>query len=150
MTYAIETNGLTKSFGKTHALAGLDLRIRKEIWKHAHGVYARWALPRLPFVLLAEADYVLQSAKDTPHRQGFVGYAQADYELLTGMHVLATGELRNIGVDAPPLSFGAWLSYAWFFLPHADLRLDGVYQSIGAEAGAVSALALLAQAHVYL
>lgn len=27
--YAIETNGLTKSFGETRALAGLDLRIRK-------------------------------------------------------------------------------------------------------------------------
>ena len=29
MTYAIETNGLTKSFGETRALAGLDLRIRQ-------------------------------------------------------------------------------------------------------------------------
>src|SRR5687767_7471946 len=29
VTYAIETNGLAKSFGKTRALAGLDLRIRK-------------------------------------------------------------------------------------------------------------------------
>jgi ABC-2 type transport system ATP-binding protein len=28
-TYAIETSGLTKSFGETRALAGLDLRIRK-------------------------------------------------------------------------------------------------------------------------
>ena len=29
MTFAIETHGLTKSFGKTKALAGIDLRIRK-------------------------------------------------------------------------------------------------------------------------
>jgi ABC-2 type transport system ATP-binding protein len=29
MTHAIETTGLTKSFGKTHALLGIDLRIRR-------------------------------------------------------------------------------------------------------------------------
>jgi ABC-2 type transport system ATP-binding protein len=29
MTYAIETNGLIKSFGATKALSGIDLRIRK-------------------------------------------------------------------------------------------------------------------------
>ena len=121
-----------------------------ETWRQAHGVHARYATPWNPLVLLAECDYTLVSSREQLWRKGFVGYAQADLEAAQGVHFLITGEGQNVGVQGPPASWGLWLSYNWFFLPHSDLRLDGIYQSLGSNFGRVSAYTLLLQAHVYL
>lgn len=128
----------------------LDTQLFLETWRHAHGAFVRWATDWEPLVLLSEWDYALTSPKDDQWREGVVGYLQADLEIVQGIHLIATGEAQNVGINNPPASWGAWLSYAWFFAPHADLRFDGVYQSMGRDTGRIDSLALLLQAHVYL
>jgi hypothetical protein len=128
----------------------LDPQFSRETWRHAHGGFVRWATDWKPLVLLSESDYVLESPKDDEWHEGVVGFLQADFEVVQGIHLIATGEAQNVGINSPPASWGAWLSYAWFFAPHADLRFDGIYQSRGSDTGRLDALTLLIQGHVYL
>lgn len=128
----------------------LDPRLLKEEWKHAHGIFGRWGTPWEPLVLLTEWDYVFESPKYFARRQGIVGYLQADIEATQGVHFLATGEASNVARGGAPPSWGGWLSYAWFFAPHADIRLDNVFQSFASSSGRVSALSFLIQAHLSL
>jgi hypothetical protein len=124
-------------------------------YRYANGVFARYA-PAQPLVLLAEADWVYQSVTWNGHKSGIAAFAQADYEPAQGFHVMLTGETMNGGSDGEPTSFDGWLSAVWFFLPHADLRFDGVYTSLGMPpnpgggAGHVSVTTWLAQLHVFL
>jgi hypothetical protein len=128
----------------------LDPSTLKETWRQVHGLFGRWASPWEPLVLMTEWDYSLESPKYAPRRKGFVGFLKADVEFIQGMHLIGTLEERNIGANAPPPSWGGWLSYAWFFAPHADLRFDSIYQSIGSNAGSTGALTFLLQGHLYL
>jgi hypothetical protein len=93
---------------------------------------------------------VLKSPKDDQKRKGFVGYLQADVELVQGVHFMTTGELQNVGVKGTPLSWELWLSQVWFAAPHVDFRLDDIYQSNADVNGRSSSLELLAQMHLYL
>lgn len=129
---------------------GLDPSTLKETWRQVHGVFGRWGTPWQPLILMSEWDYSLESPRYAPRRKGVVGFLQADVEVIQGIHLLATGEARNVGVEGPPPSWGGWLSYAWFFAPHADLRIDAIYQSLGSSAGSTSATTLLVQGHLYL
>jgi hypothetical protein len=125
-------------------------RLRKT-YRHAHGLMARWQTPYEPLVALTEWDYVLETPKGGRWREGIAGYAQADFEPFRGVHFLFTFEANNVSSETDAaFSYGAWLSYAWFFLPHADLRLDNVYQSYASPAGRRGALAWLIQVHTYL
>lgn len=128
----------------------LDPTSLKPTYRHAHGVFARYATPWEPLVLLAEGDYVLESPRDGKRRAGFAGLLQADAEVAQGMHFIATAELANVGMDGPPMSYGAWLSHVWFFAPHADVRMDSIWQRFASSRGDLDALTLLLQAHVYL
>jgi hypothetical protein len=128
----------------------LDEQLLRPEWRHAHGVFARWSTPWDPLVLLGEWDYVFESPKYLTRRTGIVGYLQADIEATQGVHFIATGEATNVSTDSVPPSWSGWLSYAWFFAPHADIRLDNIYQSFANTAGRTSALSLLLQAHIYL
>jgi hypothetical protein len=128
----------------------VDPRILRETWRQAHGAFLRWSAPWEPLLLLSEWDYVMTSPKQDQWREGAVGYVQGDIQAAPGVHFIVTGELQNVGIDNPPLSWGAWLSYAWFFAPHADLRLDNIYQSLGSVAGRSSEYTFLVQAHLYL
>lgn len=128
----------------------LDPNLFRKTFRHVHGLSARWATSWEPLVVLAEFDYTLRSPEFDQRREGVVGFVQGDVELTQGVHVIATTEAHNVGVDAPPASLGAWLSYAWFVAPHADLRLDTVYYSLGGDGGRTDALTLLMQAHLYL
>jgi hypothetical protein len=128
----------------------LDASAFEKTWRHAHGLMGRWATPHEPLVVASEFDYVLTSSRNAPHRKGIVGFLQADYELVQGLHVLLTGETRTVGIDDTPASYAAWLSYQWFFAPHADLRLDSVYYRLRSRSLSTGAYALLAQLHVYL
>jgi hypothetical protein len=128
----------------------LDPRLLKEEWKHAHGLFGRWATPWKPLVLLGEGDYVLESPKYQTRRTGVVGYLQADIEPTDGVHLMGTLEASNVSTVDAPMSFGTWLSYQWFFAPHADIRLDNIYQSIGTSAGRMDALSFLIQGHLSL
>lgn len=128
----------------------LDPRLLKEEWKHAHGIFGRWATPWEPLVVLSEWDYVFESPKYQARRTGIVGYAQADIEPTEGVHLMATAEASNVSAVDGPMSFGTWLSYAWFFAPHADIRLDNIYQSFGTSAGRTDSLSFLIQGHLSL
>jgi hypothetical protein len=128
----------------------LDPRLFRETWRHAYGLSARWATPWDPLVLLGEWDYSFESPLYDQRREGVVGYVQADLEVLQGVHLLATGEAHNVGIDAPAPSFGAWFSYLWFFAPHADLRFDAIFQSLGTVLYRTETVTLLGQLHVYL
>jgi hypothetical protein len=127
----------------------LDTVTLEETWRHAHGVTGRWA-PAKPLVLLTEWDYMFESSRDNYYRRGLVSYLQADWEPIQGIHFMATGEANKVGVRGREWSYGGWLSYAWFCAPHTNLRLDGIYQSLGSPAGRAEALTVLLQAHVFL
>jgi hypothetical protein len=128
----------------------LDTATLTETWRQAHGLFGRWATPYEPLVLLTEWDYVFESSRDSFYKRGLVSYLQADWEPHQGMHFIATGEANKVGVLERYWSYGGWLSYAWFCLPHTDVRLDGLYQSLGSPGGSVGAFTVLLQGHVYL
>jgi len=128
----------------------LDPLLLRSEWRQTHGVFGRWGTPWVPLVLLTEWDYDFESPKLLTRRTGVVGYVQADVEATQGVHFIATGEASNVSTAPTPPSWGAWLSYAWFFAPHADIRLDNVYQSLAGASGRTSALSFLIQGHIYL
>jgi hypothetical protein len=122
---------------------------------YANGGFVRWA-PVKPLVLLAEVDSVYQSLTWNGHRGGYAGFVQADYEPQQGFHVMLTGESMDGGSSGEPPSFDGWLSAVWFFLPHADVRFDGIYSTLGNAPGPgtpashTNVTTWLAQLHVFL
>ena len=128
----------------------LDTVTLEETWRQVHGAFGRWATPYAPLVLLTEWDYLFESSRDSYYKRGLVSYLQADWEPLQGIHVLATGEANKIGVRDRHISYGGWLSYAWFFAPHSDVRIDGIYQALGSSVGRTGVFTLLLQGHVFL
>ena len=140
--------GLGASSRLTHRK--LDPSYLRETWRQAHGLFLRWASGFEPLVILAEGDYVFRAPKGDYHRKGTVAYLQSDLEAVQGLHVLLTGEADHVGVHGTPFSWGAWFSQAWFFAPHADVRVDNVYQSVADATGRTDVLTLLVQLHAYL
>lgn len=137
----------------THA--NRDLFLQTEAIRHAHGIFGRFS-PVEPLVLMAEADLTLTSQPPSGsfaaiNTLGGVGFLQADVEPVQGVHVMATGEMQALPTDDKGPSLGGWGSAAWFFAPHADLRLDAIYR-IGTpgSAGNAKTTTLLAQLHFYL
>ena len=128
----------------------LDTVTLQETWRQVHGAFGRWATPYEPLVLMTEWDYLFESSRGSSYKRGLVSYLQADWEPLQGIHVIATGEANKIGVRDRHWSYGGWLSYAWFFAPHADVRLDGIYQSLGSVGGRDGTFTVLLQGHVFL
>jgi hypothetical protein len=128
----------------------LDTTTLTETWRQVHGAFGRWATPYQPLVLLTEWDYVFESSRDSFYKRGLVSYLQADWEPRQGMHFIATGEANKVGIRDRYWSYGGWLSYDWFCAPHTDVRLDGIYQSLGSAAGRLGAFTLLLQGHIYL
>lgn len=128
--------------------ASVDPTLGKEATRHGYGAFLRIA-PVKPLVLLVEGDAVLQKAIGDTLGSGFVGFFQADLEPVQGIHVMLTGEaLKRPSTSGTAI--GGWLSLVWFLAPHADLRLDGIYQSVPAGDTRSKATTLLAQMHVYL
>jgi len=116
--------------------------------RQAHGAFARLApLPKL--ALLLEADGLLRSRNTA----GYAAFLQADYEVVQGLHFMLTGEALDEGkIDEPGVEsitgagkprFGGWASVDWFFLPHLEMRVDGLKRQD-------EPFTLLAQLHVYL
>ncbi len=124
-------------------------------YRYSNGIFARYS-PVQPIVFLAELDSVYQSLTWNGHRGGYAGFVQADYEPTQGFHVMLTGETMNSGTAGEPASYDGWLSAVWFFLPHMDLRFDGIYSSLGgasvggAPATHTGVTSWLAQFHVFL
>lgn len=116
--------------------------------RQAHGAYLRSALTD-ELVLLAEADLLFTS----DHNSGAVAFAQADYEIVRGLHLMATGEVLDRGYDrligGPKTlgngkpQFGVWGTVDWFFLPHCEFRADAFSRQ-------QEDFTILGQLHVFL
>ncbi len=141
----------------THLAIGVSslfTRARRDIYlgvtdyRQAHGVFARYS-PGPLLAVLAEADWVYQSLTYHGHLGGYAAMVQADLEPIQGIHWMVTGEAKNDGGDVAS-SFGVWFSAVWFLAPHADVRLDEIYQTIGTPSGNVGALTALLQLHAFL
>lgn len=119
----------------------------------AHGAFARFA-PAAPLAILVEADALHLSRRDL----GYVGFLQADYEPVQGLHFGATAEVLDLGYQRPGdllvidqrrrpgagrPRFGGWLTVDWFFLPHCELRVDAIVRQD-------DPFTLLSQLHVFL
>jgi hypothetical protein len=128
----------------------LDPELAKPMWRHAHGIFGRWALPWRALVLMSEADYVVDSIKNFPRNQGIETMLQADLEVVQGLHYQLTGEAGDFGAHHLPPTYAAWASFLWFFVSHADVRVDAIYQSLGSLGGRTPAELLLVQGHLYL
>lgn len=121
--------------------------VGSKVLRHAHGVTARYS-PMTELAILAEVDVL----KRTGAGIGFTGFLQGDYEFTQGLHGIFTLEALDQGkLDAPgsvaakgagEAIFGAWAGVAWYFLPHFDLRVEGVYRQ-------ESATSIQSQLHYY-
>jgi hypothetical protein len=124
-------------------------------YRYANGPFLRYS-PVPELVIMGEIDSVYQSITWHGHRAGFAGFLQADYEATQGLHLMLTGESMNGGTSGEPVSGDGWFSAVWFFLPHMDLRLDGIYSAVGVPgqpgvpATHTSVTTFLAQYHVFL
>ena len=123
-----------------YTLAKRDrLSLETNVARGVNGVFTRIAVAD-PLALLGEFDLITDSTKDI----GYTGFLQGDYEIIQGLHGMLTGEILNGGypksaevqgipkaAGAGKPGFGMWISAAWFFLPHLDLRVDGILRSDG-------------------
>jgi hypothetical protein len=123
-----------------YTLAKRDrLSLETNVARGAHGLFTRIALAD-PLAVLAEADLITESTKSL----GYTGFVQADYELVQGLHAMLTFEALDAGypktselndVARTPgqgkPEFGGWITGQWFFLPHLDMRVDGILRSDG-------------------
>ncbi len=102
-----------------------------DVWRAANGLFSRWAING-PWVLLAEADLLTQSASGVARDWGGTGFLQADYELFQGLHLFFTAEaLRQYQVT----SYGGWVTVDWFFFPGCEARLDMTFIEYGIQGG---------------
>lgn len=121
----------------------------ENVLRQAHGIMGRWA-PFHQLVLMVEADMLFRTNADA----GYVGFAQADYEIVQGLHFMLTGEVldegRSIASSAPPIGpglgkakLGGWASIDWFFANQFELRVDLISRQ-------TEPLTVLGQLHFYL
>ena len=146
--YALDPT-LTVGVSSMATRSTLDLALLTPTWRHAHGAFARYS-PWRPVVASAEWDF-LHTSQPTPGRTlfGGVGMFTIDIEPTQGIHVGPTLEVLARDFD-DRASYGAWASAWWFFLPHADLRLDVINHSFAIPGGTTRVLSGIAQVHFYL
>jgi hypothetical protein len=145
-----------------HSNVGVDpngVVLSGDLLRQAHGLFARYA-PVKPLVLSTEDDVLIDSQPATNDNAalnfpGFVGQAEADLEVIQGVHVAAIGELLDKRSDLPVLGntkpwFRGWGFVNWFFAPHADVRFDAIYESDAMGGQRFAVTTLLGQLHVYL
>lgn len=115
----------------------------------AHGLFARAALGKA-LVVMGEANVITRSRREL----GYVGFLNLDAEVMSGLHLLATGEILDAGypknggpsrieriAGQGKAGLGGWFGAQWFFLPHFDFRLDAIVRQD---------TQLLGQLHIYL
>ncbi|MEO7330272.1 MAG: hypothetical protein ABI193_16975 [Minicystis sp.] len=125
----------------------LDLIATVTQKRGAAGLFGR-ASPVEPLVLSAEWNVLVTAPAGQAVNAGLAGMLQADLEPKKGIHALGTFELKD---DSNGVSAGGWLGAWWFFLPHFDVRADGILQSVAGAGGQRTLITtFLAQAHAYL
>ncbi len=138
--------------------AELDASLFVPRRRGAAGLMGR-ASPTHRLVLMAEASALFDKqtgettkvCNDATVRVGGVAALQADLEVVQGVHALGALQAKQSCWEVRDTSAGAWLGAAWFFAPHADLRVDGVVRNerpIGADR--TTTVSMLAQIHVFL
>jgi hypothetical protein len=138
----------------THANADLDNNLPS--WRQAHGLFGRFGFTKA-VGLMAEADFLFKSSKDPSTNAitnafGTAALLQLDMEPVKGLHFLVTGEMKDTDFKNLGPSVGAWGSIWWFFLPHCDVRIDGIFRNEDPGGGSArqNAGLLLLQGHLYL
>jgi hypothetical protein len=113
-------------------------------WRQAHGLFSRWHVDG-PWVVMAEANLLVQTADNVATDWGGVGFLQADWEAIQGLHLIFTGEaLRQRYVN----SYGAWFSVSWFFFTYWEARIDVTFNEYGMSGGGhLPSLGVLGQLH---
>jgi hypothetical protein len=135
----------------THAK--LDrITFEEDTLRQAHGLTARWAAHK-SFSLMGEADALFRSRASA----GYVGFVQADWEPIQGLHFIATGEIVDRGLSVPKEGevppevtygagapkYGGWFSIDWFFFRQMEFRTDFVFRQ-------QEPITILGQVHLYL
>jgi len=131
------------------AHAELDVNLLKERMRQAHGAFVRW-VPAERWVLMFEADTLVDQIEKGPWVFGSTGFLQADFELIQGIHLMGTGEWLDAGGDGLDVWTSEWISLVWFFAPRVDVRLDFLKAQLETPGGPMSATALVGQFHFYL
>lgn len=126
-----------------------DLAAGAPSFRQAHGIFGRMAIAK-PLVVMAETDLLVRSPRRQVLTTGLAGLLQADFEPWQGLHFIGSGELVDRTLSREPVSYGAWLSTQWFFLPHVDVRFDFIWQSVAQSATRSDVTTLLGQIHAFL
>ncbi|MDP1825309.1 MAG: hypothetical protein Q8L48_18780 [Archangium sp.] len=131
--------------------AGADLATQQQTVRHAHGLFARIA-PSEKLALLAEGDFLVWQSPQQLDRIGFAALAQADFDLMQGLHLIGTLEAGHTGAGEPGPSVGGWLSATWYFLPHVELRIDNIFRRRSTPGATIAAFeySLLVHLHLFL
>ncbi|MEO8900137.1 MAG: hypothetical protein ABI488_00970 [Polyangiaceae bacterium] len=124
------------------------ISLNTNVTRQAHGVFMRSAFTD-QITLLAEADALVTTKREL----GYVGFAQLDFEVTQGLHLMATGEMLDRGYDqysngdrplgAGQPQLGAWGTVDWFCLPHVEFRADAFSRQN-------DEVTVLGQLHVFL
>lgn len=131
----------------THANKDLFLHVGD--LRQAHGLFVRTA-PIRPLVLLAEGDLVLHALDGPKNLTGYAAMLQADLEPLQGLHFIATLEMKDSGATNTGVSYSGWAGVSWFFLPHADVRVDAMEQRLALGPTNLNVANYMLQLHLYL
>lgn len=106
--------------------AAYDMVRKRAAFRQAHGVFGRYT-PTKMVVLGFEADFLVSSPIRQELKTGFATLLQADVEPIQGVHAMLTGEVARDPQESGTRTRG-WVSAAWFFLPHADIRADVIHE----------------------
>jgi hypothetical protein len=123
-----------------------DILTLQPTTRQAHGLFAR-AAPWRALALTAEADLVVNPSGQVD-AHGLATMLQADYEVLSGVHVMVTGETQDLAGHGG-LSVGGWAGVGWFLASHTDLRLDFMQRSEVFGNQRIAEQAWMLQLHVY-
>lgn len=147
---AVTSSRLALGVSSKVTYAALDRwTLQENMVRQAHGLTARWA-PWDSVAVLGEFNALFRSQADA----GYVGFLQADYEPLQGLHFLLTGEVLDEGFGASlpgqvtsaglgQPRFGTWLSVDWFFYKQFEFRTDAIFRQ-------QEPVTILGQLHFYL
>jgi hypothetical protein len=120
--------------------------------RQAHGLTMRWAAHET-LTFMSEANALFRSNANP----GYVGFTQADWEPVQGLHFLLTGELLDQGMpvqaegEPSPIAqpgvgaprTGGWVSLDWFFFRQMEFRTDLLLRQN-------EPLTIMGQFHMYL
>lgn len=138
------------SFLATFAGADNELRTHNPV-RQAYGVFGRWGVTS-DLALQAEANVLHYGADDREGAFGASALAQADLEVVRGLHLIATGELlRDPSPEQHAFQRGAWLGLSWFAFQGVEFRVDGIVRQIprGEGLADISNLIVLSQVNLF-